>query len=159
MPGGDSPTLKSQRVNITILEGTIEEVVAISCQVPEFKDPYPAEEYHLRLKEKEHLVLVAKYEDEPAGFKVGYNKENDGSFYSWMGAVLPKFRKLGIAQALLEEQVQWARSKGYKSVRFKTRNHLKPMLIFGLKNGFDIIEVIPYPGVKDHRILLEKSLK
>ena len=146
-------------MNVTILEGTIDDVVAISSQIPEFIDPYPSEEYHLRLKGKEHLILVAKYNDELAGFKVGYNKENDGSFYSWVGAVLPKFRKLGTAQALLEEQVRWASSKQYRSIRFKTRNHLKPMLIFGLKNGFDIIEVIQYPEVREHRIVLEKILQ
>ena len=145
-------------MEISTFEGTIEEIVAISNLIPEFKNPYPAEEYYKRLTGKEHLVQIAKCNGQLAGFKVGYNKENDGSFYSWMGAVLPKFRKSGIAQILLEEQMRWARAKGYKMVRFKTRNHLKPMLSFGLKNGFDIIDIVKYPDVKDHRIVLEKTL-
>jgi len=143
---------------ISVLEGTIEEVVALSQQIPEFQDPYGTEEYHLRLSGKQHLILIATCDEQPAGFKVGYNKESDGSFYSWMGAVLPGFRKLGIAQKLLDEQIIWARSYGYQCIRFKTRNHLKSMLSFGLKNGFDIVAVVKYPDVRDHRIVLEKAL-
>ena len=71
---------------------------------------------------------AAEVDGEPAGFKVGYEREN--YFYSWMGAVLPAYRRLGIAQKLADQQEKWAKSAGYTTIRFKTRNHHKGMFIF-----------------------------
>ncbi|TRX55959.1 GNAT family N-acetyltransferase [Fulvivirga sp. M361] len=144
--------------SVTIYQGTIKEVVNLSLQVPEFKNSYPEEEYITRLKSKKSLVLVASYNGKPAGFKVGYDKDEDGSFYSWMGAVIPSFRKLGVAQKLADYQENWAIKNGYDRIRLKTRNYLKPMLIFALQNDFNIINVISYPRVRDNRIVLEKEL-
>ena len=145
-------------MSVTIHEGTIKEVVKLSLLIPEFKDPYPKDEYEKRLNDNEGLILIATYNSELAGFKVGYHKDHDGSFYSWMGGVAPSFRKLGVAQKLAEYQEKWAVKKGYERIRFKTRNYLKPMLIFALQNGFYIVDVIPYPKVRDNRIVLEKEL-
>jgi len=91
-----------------------------------------------------------------AGFKVGY--ERDGYFYSWMGGVIPGFRRNGIALALAIEQENWARAQGYTSVTFKTRNIHKAMLSFSLNNGFNIIKVDPHEDVAQHRIWLKKML-
>lgn len=141
-----------------IRQGTIEEVVHLSRHIPEFDNPHEAEEYHKRLANKPSLILIAEFKLEPVGFKVGYQKEDNGSFYSWMGAILPDYRGMGIAKELATFQENWARNQGYRSIRFKTRNYLKSMLIFGLKNNFSIVGVEPRENVHQNRILLEKSL-
>ena len=141
---------------IKIQEDTLETVVAISKKIPEFHNPHELTTYQERLKNVPSIILVAYVNDVPAGFKVGYEK--DGYFYSWMGAILPDFRRLGVARQLAEKQEAWAKEKGYPHVTFKTRNGLKPMLIFALSRGFDIIEIQPRATIAEYRIILRKKL-
>ena len=143
-----------QVMDIQIVD--ISTAVAVSQQIPEFADAYPASEYEKRLLGVPHLILVAYLDGQAAGFKVGY--ERDGRFYSWMGGVLPAFRKMGVAKALADYQEDWARSKAYREVAFKTRNYLKPMLIFALGNGFEIESVEAKAQRKDNRIWLVKDI-
>ena len=143
--------------NILIREGNIEEVVALSLSIPEFVAPHPAEEYRKRLEGVPNLVLVVESAGKVVGFKVGYAMDEQ-LFYSWMGAVLPEFRQLGVAKALAIWQEEWARSQGFTRIQFKTRNRLKAMLHFALGNGFDIIGVEPRETLGEYRILLQKML-
>ena len=142
----------------TIREGTIEEVVALSQQIPEFGVSYASEEYYKRLNSTSYLILIALDGQIPIGFKVGYQSSDPVIFYSWMGGVLPSHRQQQVAWHLAKYQEKWAKENGFTKIRFKTRNYLKPMLIFGIKNGFDIVEVIPKSSTNDHRIILEKQL-
>ena len=145
-------------MKIDIRTGSIAEVVALSRQIPEFDTPHGEDEYRKRLTEKRYLILIAYMENQAAGFKVGYEKESDGSFYSWMGAVLPAYREAGVAKALALVQEDWAREQGYAKIRFKTRNRHKTMLLFGIKNGFQIVAIEPRDTIAEYRILLEKNL-
>jgi len=141
---------------IKIVSGTLETVVAISQKIPEFHNPHNLLTYQQRLHQVPHIVLVAYVADTPAGFKVGY--ERDGYFYSWMGAILPAYRRLGLARKLAEKQEAWAKENGYPHVTFKTRNRLKPMLLFAISRGFDIIEIQPKATIEEYRIILRKKL-
>lgn len=141
----------------SIREGDIQEVVNLSKEIPEFINPQGVEEYQKRLQNVPHLILIATKERQNIGFKVGY--ERDGEFYSWMGGVHPEFRKLGMAKALADAQADWAKRYGYSSITFKTRNQHKAMLVFALKNGFNIIGFKEREHIDVHRILLRKSLK
>ncbi|EAY31958.1 GNAT family N-acetyltransferase [Microscilla marina] len=143
---------------LTIREGTVDEVVQLSKQIPEFVNPHQALEYQQRLSNVPHLILVACDATLPVGFKVGYQRASDGTFYSWMGAVLPAYRHKEVATQLAHQQESWAKQQGYTHIRFKTRNRLKGMLIFALKNGFDIIRIEHQPTREEHRIVLEKRL-
>lgn len=144
---------------ITIREGSIADCLTISEGIPEFSDgKYGYEVYQQRLSGTRHLILVAFDGTKPVGFKVGYQKDQDGSFYSWMGGVLPDYRRLKIAKQLADIQEDWAKKNGYGAITFKTRNYLKPMLVFGLSNGFYIQSVEPQPRLEDYRIILRKEL-
>ncbi|WP_420581830.1 GNAT family N-acetyltransferase [Reichenbachiella sp.] len=143
----------------TIREGTIEEVVKISNQIPEFDSPYGREEYLKRLDGKKYLIAIAKVENELAGFKVGYDKFGNTSFYTWMGGVLPRFRKMGLAKALAGFQEQFAVEEGFDSVILKTRNRHKNMLHFAISSGFGIVGLEHRPEQSENRILLKKQLK
>ena len=143
-------------LNIEIKEGTLEQVVALSQQIPEFIDPHPLEEYQKRLMDKVYLILIVYVNQQAAGFKVGYQRVD--YFYSWMGAILPRYRRMNLATLLAEWQEAWAKTKGYTRIVFKTRNYLKPMLLFALKRGFNIISVEKRETVEAYRILLQKKL-
>ena len=143
---------------LEISQGSAIDAYSVAKNIPEFSDGhYGLDEYKKRLG-SDSLILIAHYQGTPAGFKAGYPRGKAGSFYSWMGGVLPNFRRKGIAQKLAINQEAWAKDQGYTSIWFKTRNRNRTMIIFALNNGFDIIQVEPKDQVLDHRILMEKTL-
>ncbi|UTA67942.1 GNAT family N-acetyltransferase [Emticicia sp. 21SJ11W-3] len=145
--------------NVTIRVGTIAECIAISKQIPEFmQGNYEEKTYEERLFNTRFLILVALANQTPVGFKVGYQRDNDGSFYTWLGGVLPAYRKLQIAQKLADQQEAWAKEQGFNAIVLKTRNRFRPMLTFALKNGYCIEMVEPKAEIEDYRIILRKKL-
>lgn len=141
-----------------IREGNIEEVAALGAMIPEFIRPFSADDYKGRLEGQTHLILVAEIDLRPVGFKVGYARFQPGTFYSWMGGVLPVYRRMGIADSLAEAQEAWARDRGFRKVVFKTRNRFSGMIQFGPSRGFAIVGVFRKGDVLDYRILMEKEL-
>ncbi len=141
-----------------IKEKQLDDAVTVSMEIPEFDNPYQITEYHKRLSSTPHLILTAYDGSKPVGFKIGYERNNDGSFYTWMGGVLPDYRQFGIALLLADYQENWAKKQGYKRIRLKTRSKHKTMLTFSLKRNFVIIDRIPNPQPNESRIVLEKSL-
>jgi len=145
--------------NVTIRVGTIAECVAISKQIPEFVNGnYEEKTYEERLFNTRFLILVALDQETPVGFKVGYERDADGSFYTWLGGVLPAYRKLHIAQRLADQQEEWVIKEGFDTIVLKTRNCFKAMLVFALKNGFCIEKVEPKENIDNYRITLRKKL-
>jgi ribosomal protein S18 acetylase RimI-like enzyme len=145
--------------NVTIRHGTVAECVAISQQIPEFADGiYDEKVYETRLFNTKSLILVALADDTPVGFKVGYQRDKDGSFYTWIGGVLPDYRKLHIAQKLADAQEAWAIKEGFNAIVLKTRNRFRGMLLFAIKNGFCVETVEQKETIEDYRIILRKKL-
>lgn len=150
--------LQSSNIQFKIREASLEELLWMHQQIPEFPGKASLDFYSDRLKHRLYLALVAEKEGELIGFKVGYQSDTPETFYSWMGGVRPEFRKFGVADSLADFQENWAKEKGFTSVFFKTRNRFPAMISFGLKRGFKILEVIPKGGVEDYRIVMEKGL-
>lgn len=133
--------------------------LTVARQIPEFSNnQYSEIDYKERLMGVPHLILIAYINQQAVGFKVGYERYPDGSFYSWMGGVIPEYRQQNVAKLLAVEQEKWAKKQNYSAITFKTRNNLKPMLIFALRNGFDIVGIIPKETTSVNRILLKKEL-
>ena len=110
-----------------------------------------------RLISKEHLCsLIAFQNNKPVGFKIGY-RYNETTYYSWVGGVLPDYRKQGIAKKLAHKQELWAKENHYIKLRTKSMNTFKPMMILNLKNGFNIVSV--YTNDSDQtKVVFEKAL-
>ena len=142
---------------IHIREGLFHECVDLSFKIPEFNSPYKIEEYKKRCAGK-YLVLIAEIDNQLVGFKIGYDRFNDGSFYSWMGGVLPKFRRMGVAYSLANFQEKWATKNEFSSILLKTRKKHDEMIAFSLNRGFIITEEIQITPVEETRIWMEKSL-
>ena len=87
---------------------------------------------------KEILLLGAFCEGEPAGYKVGY-AISPTEFYSWLGGVLPVYRRQGVATRLRLEQEQWATESGYTSILVKSSNRFPAMLQLLLASGYQIV--------------------
>ena len=142
---------------IHIRKGAFRECGDLSTKIPELNSPYKIEEYKKRCAGK-YLALVAEIDNKPVGFKIGYDRFNNGSFYSWMGGVLPKFRRMGVAYSLANSQEKWAAENEFRSISLKTRKKHDEMIAFSLNHGFIITEETQITPAEETRIWMEKLL-
>ncbi|MBW3527372.1 GNAT family N-acetyltransferase [Shewanella sp. NKUCC05_KAH] len=134
------------------------QLIQLSQQIPELDHPLTNEVLDQRLQGKTCLILVAYVEGELAGFKLGYEQE-EAIFYSWLGGVAFDFRRLGLAQSLLEYQETWARRQGYNHIQVKTLNRFPAMLNLLICNQYLITELTADPkSLVDHKLYLCKSI-
>ena len=138
-------------------ESSTENALKILHLIPEFDGSFCTEDLEKRLNDGA-IVLVAFWNNKPAGCKIAYNRFKDGSVYSWLGGVIPEFRNKGIAQRLNTVLEKEAKEKGYTSIVFKTRNRFTSMLHFALKNGYSIIGFEEKEKISENRIILKKSI-
>uniref|UniRef100_UPI0040476165 GNAT family N-acetyltransferase n=1 Tax=Algoriphagus sp. TaxID=1872435 RepID=UPI0040476165 len=143
---------------LQLREASLAELLWVHERIFEFPGKASLSFYQDRLQHRLSLALVAVWEGELAGFKVGYQSELPETFYSWMGGVIPEFRGKGIATALAEEQERWAKAQGFTAIFFKTRNRFPAMIQFGIKRGFKVVDLLPKGGVEDYRIVMRKEL-
>lgn len=107
--------------------------------------------FHQRLQ-----VLVARHNDEPIGFKVGY-LSRPTRLASWVGGVHRDWRRHGIAGELMRRQHTYATSLGCSTVRTYTSNKFPAMISLNLAHGFAIIGT--FTGSDgEPRLILQKRL-
>lgn len=145
-------------MEVQIVEGTLEEALDVLRTLPEFDTLSDNDYYFSKIGNSTNLILLAKIESKIVACKVGYDKYKDGSFYSWLGGVTPEYRKVGIAQKLATTQEKWARKGGFESIKFKTLNRHKSMIIFAVKNGFEMYNIKPKDELANYRIEMIKEL-
>ena len=102
------------------------------------------------------LLLVAYAQDQPLGFKFGYQRQRPDHFHSWLGGVLQEYRRRGIGLELLNEQESWARKHGFRTIGFTTFDHYPAMRALGKRAGYRVIQVSTDKGGIKYRY--EKTL-
>lgn len=142
---------------INIHESTIEEALLINRLIPEFSPNY-IENNIYKLRDKEKLVLVAKYNKDLAGYAICYDQYEDGSLYIWLLGVVPDYREKGIMKEIMSYIYTWAKNKKYLSIKVKTQNKRKEMIYALIKQGFNFIQVEENPDINEAKILLSKLL-
>lgn len=116
----------------------------------------------LKLKNKNNILILVVYESTKVesskiiGFKIGFETSNE-VFYSWLGAIDPNYRNLGIGRELLKKQHKWCETMGYKFIETKTKNQWKEMLLLNIKSGFDVFGT-EFDSKKELKILLRKKM-
>jgi len=143
---------------LLIRDGSIEEALALSLQIPEFSKPYIQDDYAERLKDRFSKILIASFNGILCGFKVAYSRDDDPSLYSWMGGVLPEYRRKGIARNLSKTMEYLAIQNHFHKLKVKTYNRHRNMLLLLLSEGFYITSCIPSDKSEDTAIYLEKML-
>ncbi|AGO53193.1 GCN5-related N-acetyltransferase [Serratia plymuthica 4Rx13] len=136
---------------------TFNEVHALYRQIPEFGGLHSLADLQQRVGPSACHLLIAEVDGQAAGFKLGYQTQ-EKVFYSWLGGVLPAFRRHGVARALLAEQERWARAQGYRRLTVKTRNQFRAMLTMLIGHHYQIVHLEKKGEVADYRLLLEKTL-
>lgn len=111
---------------------------------------------HAQTKTQFYLVK-ALLDNKVIGFKIGH-KDDEDTFYSWLGGILPDYQRLGVASELMSIQHEWCAQNGYKKVRTKTQNRFKGMLHLNLKFGFEIVGTRQSKDKGGLKIVLEKNL-
>lgn len=110
-----------------------------------------------RLKNQPNVFSILVYKSNKLiGFKIGY-PQAENVFYSWIGGVIIAFRKQGIGQQLIRLQENHARLSGFKTLKTKSINRFKSIMILNLKIGFNITKI--YKNTKGQtKIVFEKTL-
>lgn len=142
---------------LIIKEDSIENVVKIHQTIHEFIK-YERADFEEKYQDSKKLILVAYWDQQPAGYLVAYQKSDDGSFYCSMVGVNPIFRRQGILKNLMLYLNNWAKDQGYKKITIKTRNSRREMLTYLVKNNFNFTEIHPHDSLEEYRILLEKLI-
>ena len=88
---------------------------------------------------------------------ISYDRFGDGSIYCYMTGTDPKFRRNGILKSLMNYLEKWAKEKGYKKIKIKTRNNRREILTYLIGHDFYFTGVEKHPKIEDNRILLEKE--
>ncbi|KAL6071042.1 GNAT family N-acetyltransferase [Balamuthia mandrillaris] len=147
-------------------EGSVERALLVHNLVEEF-DKWTEQNFEERLSSPTAapVVLIASTtqncaEEGPqdVGYTVGYDRYKDGSYYCWMAGVANGYRRHGVLTLLMSKLEEWAKAKGYKALRIKTRNNRREMLGFLVKKGWDFIDIEKHPSVSDHRLVLQKMI-
>jgi GNAT superfamily N-acetyltransferase len=114
-------------------------------------------EFYWKLENQRSVCLVACFDGEQmVGFKLGYGR-NRVKFYSWLGGVAEPWRRKGVAKKLMDMQHDWCREHGFQIVETQTLNQWKEMLIFNLREGFEIVGVC-HSDDMGLKVVLEKRL-
>jgi len=103
------------------------------------------------------LQMVARLEDRPVGFFLGFELKPE-VFFAWFYGVLPDYRRQGIASQLMEAAHGWARLNDYESIRFECHNQHRPMLHLGIARGYDIVGIRWDPDRGANLLLFQKVL-
>ena len=73
---------------LQLREASLAELLWVHERIVEFPGKASLSFYQDRLQHRFSLALVAVWEGELAGFKVGYQSELPETFYSWMGGAV-----------------------------------------------------------------------
>jgi len=111
-----------------------------------------------RLEGRRHvLAQVARIEDDAVGFFVGFELKPD-TFFTWLVGVVSELRRTGIATQLMHAAHDWARTEGYRFVRFECENRIRPFLHFGIANDYDIVGIRWDPDRLTNLIVFQKQI-
>ncbi|MBS3122763.1 GNAT family N-acetyltransferase [Candidatus Woesearchaeota archaeon] len=147
---------------VIVKEATFDDVVKVNKTILEFDTSYNKEYFKERCGDKKRLIIVSYLQvhikELPIGYIVAYDRFGKGSFYCWMAAVDPKYRGKGALKAMIKYLETWAKKKGYRQLRIKTRNRRREMLNYLVKYGYNFVDVIKKEDILENRILLQKEI-
>lgn len=104
------------------------------------------------------LVQVARVDNDAIGFYVGFELKPITHF-AWLVGVVPEMRRTGIATQLMHAAEDWARTEGYKSIRFECYNQIRTFLHFGIANDYDIVGIRWDTDRLANLVVFEKQLE
>ena len=137
---------------MTEIVNTKSEVVAgVIEKLPEFPYKTTAIEIADRSNKNNALLLLARENDQDAGFLVAF-PITESIYYNWIMGVLPQFRRRGISNMLMDEFERYSLEYGYTKCLVKTMNRYRNMLRLLVNRNYNII------GFDGSKIAFEKEI-
>ena len=103
-----------------------------------FRPARPLESFQRRFVGRHNILqLVARVDDKPVGFFLGFELKPD-TFFAWFYGVMPECRRLSIGSQLMEAAQSWAAQNGYESIRLECHNQHRPMMHLAIDLGYDV---------------------
>lgn len=122
-----------------------------------YRPPRDAEFFRRRfLGRYNPLLLIASLDERAVGFFLGFELK-PSVYFSWLLAVDPEFRRLGIASQLMDAQHNWVTEHGYAAIRLECQNQHRPMMHMALERGYDIVGLRWDPDRGHNLVIFEKS--
>jgi GNAT superfamily N-acetyltransferase len=103
------------------------------------------------------VQMVARMGEAPVGFLIGF-EEKPEVFNLWFLGVLTQHRRQGVASQLVEALESWAGENGYEHILCECFNQQRPMMLYLIQTGFDIVGLRYDTNHGENRILWQKSL-
>ena len=110
-----------------------------------FRPTRPLESFQRRYLGRHNILqMVARVDDKPVGFFLGFELKPD-TFFAWFYGVMPDFRRMSIGSQLMEAAQSWAAQNGYESIRLECHNLHRPMMAAILRRPRGV--VCPTPTI------------
>ena len=103
------------------------------------------------------LMLIATLDARPVGFFLGFELKPT-VYFAWLLAVLPEFRRVGIASQLMDAMHGWVAEHEYAAIRLECQNQHRPMLHMAIERGYDVVGIRWDPDRGHNLVIFEKSL-
>jgi GNAT superfamily N-acetyltransferase len=112
-----------------------------------------------RLDHDNLIILIARLQEMPVGFKIGYGVSRN-EFYSAKGGIMMPYRRQGIARRLLHYMIMESRKLGYTTFSYDTfPNRDRGMLILGLNEGFKVTSAQFDQRYGDYQLRLVRKMR
>ncbi|MHC4975410.1 MAG: GNAT family N-acetyltransferase [Planctomycetota bacterium] len=121
--------------------------------------PERDDEYFERRLDGRHNVLAmgARIDNEAVGFIVGMER-TPRVWFAWLVGVLPDARRMGVASQLMNAAADWAKTRGYKAIRFECTNRGRAMMHFGIAAEYDVVGMRWDNDRAENLLMFEKVL-
>jgi ribosomal protein S18 acetylase RimI-like enzyme len=127
--------------------GALDDIVAVVRKIDGW-DPYEMVSRGVdHLPPLDHVLVVEAGDGELVGFRAGYECD-PGAFRCWLVAVLPEYRRRGLAKLMYDEQKVWLVAHGFREIRTYTRASNPAMLHILRSSGYEQVNGVEVPGRK-----------
>ncbi len=123
-----------------------------------FRPTRPLESFQRRYLGRHNILqMVARVDDKPVGFFLGFELKPD-TFFAWFYGVMPDFRRMSIGSQLMEAAQSWAAQNGYESIRLECHNLHRPMMHLAIDLGYDVVGIRWDADRAANLVIFEKTL-
>ncbi len=123
-----------------------------------FRPARPLESFQRRFVGRHNtLQMVARIDDKPVGFFLGFELKPD-TFFAWFYGVMPECRRMSIGSQLMEAAQSWAAQNGYESIRLECHNQHRPMMHLAIDLGYDVAGIRWDADRVANLVIFEKAL-
>jgi len=102
-------------------------------------------------------LMFATLDERPVGFISGFELKPT-TYYTWLCGVVPEYRRLGVANQLMEAMESWALEHDYNCLRMECHNRHREVLRMAIELEYDVVGLRWDSERSDNLVIFEKTL-